>query len=256
MIDSATIVWRGLNKMRVLIVSDIHANIVALDAILAHSGDFQQIWSLGDLVGYGPEPNACIARLQEFPHLSICGNHDWGVLGRLDLSEFNSDARHANLWTRDILTASSRDYLNALPEVAVHGEFTLAHGSPRHPIWEYLFYATSAAVSFAHFETAICLVGHTHVPTIFRFSAETQICVAQPILDTPLPLSSPDRFIINPGGVGQPRDGDPRAAYAMLDTETRQLEHRRVVYDVSTTQAQMRHLGLPQRLIARLEYGW
>lgn len=242
--------------MRILIVSDIHANIVALDAVLEDAEPVTQVWSLGDVVGYGPEPNACIARLQECDHLAIAGNHDWGVLGRLDLGEFNSDARHANLWTRDQLTAASREYLEALPETATAGDITLAHGSPRHPIWEYLFYATSAAASFEHFEGVACLVGHTHVPVIFERSAETGQCLAQPIREEPLTLQGPQRYIVNPGGVGQPRDGDPRAAYALLDTETGWLTHRRVAYDVAATQAQMRRAGLPARLVARLAFGW
>jgi diadenosine tetraphosphatase ApaH/serine/threonine PP2A family protein phosphatase len=242
--------------MRVLVVSDVHANIVALDAVLEDAGPVDQTWSLGDIVGYGPEPNACIARLRDREHVAIAGNHDWGVLGKLDLAEFNNDARHANLWTRDQLAPASREYLEALPEMVAQGEFTLAHGSPRHPIWEYLFYATSAAVSFEHFEGPVCLVGHTHVPVVFELSAETQQCLAQPLLETPLAVGGPNRYIVNPGGVGQPRDGDPRAAYALFDTETRLLAHRRVAYDVEATQAQMRRAGLPARLISRLQFGW
>ncbi|MBC7235853.1 MAG: metallophosphoesterase family protein, partial [Chloroflexi bacterium] len=126
--------------MRILVLSDIHSNLVALEAVLAEVSAFDMIWSLGDVVGYGPRPNECIARLREFEHIAIAGNHDWGVLGKADLGMFNPDARQANLWNRAQLSESSRAYLEALPETRVEGDFTLAHGSPRKPIWEYLLY--------------------------------------------------------------------------------------------------------------------
>lgn len=244
--------------MRVLIVSDIHANIVAFDAVLEDAGSFDMIWSLGDIVGYGPEPNACIRRLLEYPQVSIAGNHDWAVLGKLSLAEFNSDARIACFWTREELSACSRDFLDTLPETYVWGDFTLAHGSPRHPIWEYLFYITVAEINFHHFETQVCLVGHTHMPVIFQQPHEEKegSCRVLAIPDEPLSLAGPERYIINPGGVGQPRDGDPRAAYALLDTQAMTLTFRRVEYDVALTQEQMRRAGLPPRLVARLSYGW
>ncbi len=246
--------------MRVLVITDVHANIVALDAILQEAGAFDVIWSLGDLVGYGPEPNACIERLCEFKHVAIPGNHDWGVLGLLDLSEFNHDARSANLWTREQLTDQNRAYLEGLPETSVQGDYTLAHGSPRHPIWEYLFYANTAKASFDHFDTLACLVGHTHVPVIFQLPEGGDECGVLPVGEGPLALRDATlrnaRYIINPGGVGQPRDGDPRAAFALLDTETSLFEHRRVEYDIAATQERMRALGLPPRLSARLSFGW
>jgi diadenosine tetraphosphatase ApaH/serine/threonine PP2A family protein phosphatase len=242
--------------MRVLVLTDVHANIVALDAVLDDAGPVDAVWSLGDVVGYGPEPNACIARLCERPHLAIGGNHDWGVLGRLDLDDFNPDARAATLWTRDQLTSASREYLEALPEVIVEGEYTLAHGSPRFPIWEYLFYTATACASFAHFGTRACLVGHTHVPVVFSQAEADAHCEALAISPEALALSPDSRYIVNAGGVGQPRDGDPRAAYAILDTDSQQLAHRRVAYDVTKTQDAMRRLGLPARLISRIEFGW
>ncbi len=242
--------------MRVLVVSDIHANIVAFEAVLEDAGPFDMIWSLGDIVGYGPEPNACISRLLEYPQLSIAGNHDWAVLGRLNLDEFNSDARLANLWTRENLSPCSRDFLEVLPETYLWGDFTLAHGSPRHPIWEYLFYITMAEVNFRHFESQVCFVGHTHVPVIFQKFPEGEGCQVLAIPDEPLSLAGPARYIINPGSVGQPRDGDPRAAYAVLDTEAMTLSFQRAPYDIERTQKAMRRAGLPPRLIARLSYGW
>ncbi|HHX63432.1 MAG TPA: metallophosphoesterase family protein [Chloroflexi bacterium] len=243
--------------MRVLVVSDIHSNLVALDAVLQDAGPFDVIWSLGDVVGYGPQPNECIERLQEYPHVAIAGNHDWGVLGKLDLEQFNNDARLANLWNRDVLRPASREYLEALPITHTEGGVTLAHGSPRHPIWEYLLYASLAKVSFKHFDTSLCLVGHSHVPVVFRDLPDRDTCeVLPPADEAPAQLEEGQRYIINPGSVGQPRDGDPRAAYLMLDLESGVYEHRRVTYDISATQERMRQADLPRRLITRLNMGW
>jgi diadenosine tetraphosphatase ApaH/serine/threonine PP2A family protein phosphatase len=241
--------------MRVLVVSDIHSNYAALQAVLDDAGAWDIIWSLGDIVGYGPEPNECIARLNEYPHLAIPGNHDWGVLGKIDLADFNAEARLANLWTREKLTAGSRAYLEALPETRVEGDVTLAHGSPRRPIWEYLIYEGDARTNFKYFRTTLCLVGHTHVPVKFRYDAETDDCEAE-APDEGGTLLGPARYIINPGSVGQPRDGDPRAAYMFIDTDRGSVEHRRVTYEITATQKKMRSAGLPNHLVARLDVGW
>jgi len=242
--------------MHILILSDIHANLAALEAVLAHAGQYDVLWLLGDIVGYGPDPNACIECLAAREHVAIAGNHDWAVLGKVDLAEFNGDARQANLWTQEQLTPSSLAYLEALPEMRVRDGFTLAHGSPRAPIWEYLIYSNVAKASFAHLTTPICLVGHTHLPVIFRDVPGTPQCQAvHPPEDTPLILDD-EHYIINPGSVGQPRDGDARAAYAVLDTETHTIIYRRVAYDIAETQQKMRAVGLPRRNIERLSVGW
>lgn len=241
--------------MRYLIISDIHANLVALEAVLADAQEFDQVWCLGDLVGYGPNPNECVERMQDFPHISLAGNHDWAALGKLDLRSFNTDAREANLWTQAELKPSVREYLQSLPTYLVKDSFYLAHASPREPVWEYILDASVAYANFAHFQTPVCLVGHTHIPIIFELDEQQQRC------DTwipPLPESMPlgtRRMIINPGSVGQPRDGDPRASYAILDTELGQWSFRRIAYPVEITQERMRARGLPRRLIERLELG-
>lgn len=242
--------------MRVLVLSDIHANLDALNAVLADAGGFDIIWSLGDIVGYGPEPNQCVARLSEYEHLAIVGNHDWAALAKLDLGVFTSDARQSILWTREQLTPKSRAYLEALPKNIVQGDFTLAHGSPRHPIWEYLISASAAKANFSYYETSICLVGHTHVPALFRHLPDSGQCQ---VLRLParMPIGLDDKcYIINPGAVGQPRDGDPRAAYLLLDTESRTIECRRVGYDVAEAQRKMRAIDLPARNSVRLVFGW
>lgn len=243
--------------MRCLVLSDIHSNLEAFETVLDHAGAVDQIWCLGDVVGYGPDPNGCVELLRARSHLCIAGNHDWATLGKLDLRDFNPDAREANLWNRNALTPSNLEYLENLPERLVEGSFTLSHGSPRHPIWEYILYPSTAEVNFDFFETPYCLVGHTHTPVIFQ-QIEDKGPHAQEILpstDQPL-LLGPERLILNPGSVGQPRDGDPRASYILLDTEAMTIEYRRVSYPVEKTQAKMLQHGLPARLVLRLGYGW
>jgi len=238
-----------------LIISDIHANLAALEAVLADAPAFDEVWCLGDLVGYGPNPNECIERVQDFSHLSLAGNHDWAVLGRLDLNNFNTEARIANTWTQSELTPVAREYLIGLPTHMEKDSFYLVHASPREPVWEYILDAKLAYANFAHFSTPICLVGHTHIPIVFELDEEQQCCETLiPPLPNPLALG-PRRLILNPGSVGQPRDGDPRASYAMLDTERMTWELHRVAYPVEITQERMRARGLPRRLIERLDMG-
>jgi predicted phosphodiesterase len=246
--------------MRCLVISDIHANLAAFETVLDDAGEFDVIWCLGDMVGYGPDPNECIERLRALPHLCIAGNHDWAVLGRVDIEDFNPDAQRASLWTREHLTPDSLAYLESLPVSLVEEEeFTLVHGSPRQPIWEYILYPSIATPNFAHFSTRFCFVGHTHAPAIFRYRQnEHGIPTCQSVgvhYAAPTPLGDA-RLIINPGSVGQPRDGDARASYAILDTDTLTLEYRRIYYPVGETQARMGAANLPDRLITRLAYGW
>ena len=242
--------------MRALVVSDVHSNLEALRAVLDDAGPIDELWCLGDIVGYGPEPGACIELIRSYEHVAIPGNHDWGVLGRLDLADFNSDARQANLWTRDRLQAEERRYLEELEQTLVLGHITLAHGSPRYPIWEYLLYASTASLNLAHFDTRVCLVGHTHVPVLFSAEEDDTRVEAYALEEgRPIALES-GRHILNPGSVGQPRDGDPRASYMLVDPEAMTFELRRVTYPVARTQERMRELALPPRLITRLELGW
>jgi len=238
-----------------LIISDIHANMAALEAVLADAPPFDEIWCLGDLVGYGPDPNECVARLQDFPHISLAGNHDWAALGKLDLRSFNLDAREANRWTQAQLTPAVREYLSKLQPCLERDGFYLAHASPREPVWEYILDDNLAYANFAHFSTSVCLVGHTHIPIIFRLFELQRTCQAQTSpFSGPVALG-PHRMIINPGSVGQPRDGNEQASYAMLDTENMTWTFHRVPYPVEITQERMRARGLPRRLIERLELG-
>ncbi len=244
--------------MRYLMISDIHANLAAFEAVLGSAGDFDKIWCLGDLVGYGPSPNECIEKLNQFNHICVAGNHDWAVLGRLDLEDFNHDAQQACQWTQEQLTPDNRAYLESLPTTLIEEGFTLVHGSPRQPVWEYVLYPSVARPNFNHFGTQFCFIGHTHVPIIFQLVHMEfgEFCeLVQPSLEGPIPLGE-HRLIINPGSVGQPRNGDPRASYAILDIEHLTIEYRRVSYAVEETQDRMEKFRLPMRLISRLSFGW
>lgn len=241
--------------MRVLIIADIHANLVALETVVRDAGPVDTIWCLGDVVGYGPRPNECSAWVEEHAAITVVGNHDWACLGRLDLDEFNDVAHAATLWTISQLTPHTNTWLDSLPNRSIEGEHTLVHGSPRHPVWEYILRPATAAANYAYFDTAICFVGHTHVPVVYRDDLARR---GEAFYD--LPYNEPvgltkGRYLVNPGSVGQPRDGDPRAAYALYDPETRQIEFRRVAYDIAETQRQMTAEGLPSALATRLALG-
>jgi predicted phosphodiesterase len=252
--------------MRVLIISDIHANLAALEAVLAHAvlsqnGHFDAVWCLGDIVGYGPNPNECVERIRNLPNLAcLMGNHDKAVLDETSIEVFNADARAALFWTRSVATPETLAFLRALPEIGHVGHFTLVHGSPRQPIWEYILDRSVAQEVLATSESPYCLVGHTHVPVVYGMVAPENVCfVEAPDYIHPRKLhpgAQAERLIINPGSVGQPRDNNANAAYALLDTEKQEWEFCRVFYNVELTQNRMRNIGLPTRLITRLAYGW
>ncbi len=242
--------------MRVLIISDIHANLTALEAVLTEAGAIDAVWCLGDLVGYGPDPNLCVERVQNLPGLvCIIGNHDAAALDQIDVSAFNPEARQAISWTQQALTANSIAFLHSLKETATVGDVTLAHGSPRQPIWEYLLDTRTATINFDYFQTPFCFVGHTHLPVLYYLPDDARaarLLVPDNFTQTTLA----PRAIINPGSVGQPRDRDARAAYAMYDTEQATWEFRRIAYDIPVVQDRMRRAGLPDRHIQRLASGW
>lgn len=241
--------------MRVAVLSDIHANLVALRAVLERAGAVDAIWSLGDTVGYGPEPDGCVNELRARRAVAVAGNHDWAAVGKLSTRDFNPFAAEAVQWTERRITAETREYLLSLPQRRTQGEYTLVHGSPRDPIWEYVLDDATAAENFAHFRTRSCLIGHTHVPSYFVLAAgEVEIAYARP--GTALDLDRPGaRYILNPGSVGQPRDRDPDASFLLLDTDAARAEWRRVSYDIAATQTEMATLGLPGPLIERLAEG-
>jgi diadenosine tetraphosphatase ApaH/serine/threonine PP2A family protein phosphatase len=239
----------------VAVLSDIHSNLVALDAVLESIGRVDAIWHLGDVVGYGPWPDEVVDRLREVGAIGVKGNHDDAACGGASVERFNPTARRAAEWTRDRISASTRRHLLQLPEtLAPEGTpFTLAHGSPRDPLFEYVFSRAAAEANLAAFSTPFCLVGHTHVPLVFR-EDPGGMRVLEPRPGTTLHLDE-RRAILNPGSVGQPRDGDPEASYLMLDTAAATATWRRVAYDVAATQAAIRAAGLPSQLAGRLAVG-
>ena len=242
--------------MKALIASDIHSNLEALESVLEDAesrGGFDQIWSLGDLVGYGPDPSACIELIRKYDHQSVAGNHDLACIGELSLEAFNSHAAEANRWTATQLTEEEFAFLRSLPLKLEIDEFTVVHGSPRDPVWEYVISVAAAVATFFHFGTQRCLVGHSHIPFICRPTEDGAAFLEFP-LDTPIALGN-DRMIINPGGVGQPRDSDPRASYALYDSEAGTVTHHRTEYDVPKTQEKMKRAALPEFLAQRLAYG-
>ncbi len=244
---------------RVLILSDIHANLPALDAVLEDaSGDYEAVWCLGDTVGYGPWPDECVKRIQELDAATVIGNHDWAALGRMDVEDFNPEARRAVLWTADHLSEESKAWLGALPSRPVEAEgYTLTHASPRDPIWEYVIYpavalptSPTSTLAAAWSVTRTCPRIHVVGP------GEKKSTMLAPLYGERMQLKETARAILNPGSVGQPRDNDRKAAYALLDTELGLWEPRRVEYNIEQTQHGMRLAGLPERLINRLAFGW
>jgi len=263
--------------MRVLIISDIHANFVALETVMSDAaGRYDTVWCLGDVVGYGPAPNECVDLVEAEADLCVVGNHDWAVLGHpdLDIGHFNPLARAAVEWTQGQLSEKSHNYLTSLPAEPLEPEgadgILVTHASPREPVSEYIQSPEVALENFSYFETKMCLVGHTHRPAIFhwqlrkiysRRGRRNGIPVTVDYLRpyegqcVRLELTELQRLILNPGSVGQPRDNDPRAAYALLDLEALTWEQRRVAYPIDLTQSQMRAAELPRRLIDRLTFG-
>ncbi len=243
--------------MRYAIVSDIHANLEAFTAVLEDiekRGGVQKIFCLGDIVDYGPNPHECIELLRLRDHIAVSGNHDLAAIGKMDTTDFYLDAVAANLWTSRQLTPTDIGYLQGLPSVIDLADFTLVHASPRDPAWEYVTSPEVAGENLPYFKSPFCLVGHTHKPVIFRYQEDGGCSRDQFPEDTELALGQ-DRLMLNPGGVGQPRDGDPRASYAIYDNESMVVRLYRVVYDIAATQAKMLKCGLPVGLISRLSYG-
>jgi diadenosine tetraphosphatase ApaH/serine/threonine PP2A family protein phosphatase len=239
--------------MRLAVLSDIHSNLAALEAVRGDMPAVDEVWVLGDVVGYGPQPNEVISALQAMGARTVLGNHDGAAIGIVDTNDFNPDAAEAIAWTAGVIDANTRAYLASLPEMRCEGELTAVHGSPRDPIWEYIVSPRVAAANLDSFKSRHCLFGHTHQPVIFR-ADDGRIEIVTATDDSPVAIDS-QRSLINPGSVGQPRDGNPHAAYLVLDTESRQVEFRRVAYDVDLTQRLMRAAGLPPRLAERLAYG-
>jgi diadenosine tetraphosphatase ApaH/serine/threonine PP2A family protein phosphatase len=238
---------------RVLIVTDIHGNRDALDAVVADAGAADRIWCLGDIVGYGPEPSACLAWVREHCEIVLSGNHDYAVFDPAVTQDFNPNAAAAAEWTRAQLSPADVEYLRSLPSMVEREGVTLAHGSPADPIWTYILSVIDAHEAFASFAGPCCFVGHTHVAACYVQDRESTVRLP---IDNDVPLALDEaRYIVNPGSVGQPRDRDPRAAYLWYDPGTATVVWKRVRYDIARAQAKIRAAGLPERLAARLALG-
>lgn len=236
--------------MKLAVFSDIHSNIEALDRVLEKISleNVDGIICCGDIVGYGPEPNECIEKIKRLKDLKIvAGNHDRAVAGLFDVNWFNDNAKTAILWTVSRITEKNKDFLKDLPEKIVEENFTAVHGSPGEPISEYLIKPSDMQENLKFFETQMCFIGHSHYP--FVYTNEKNITKLQE--NEPIKIVS--KSIINPGSVGQPRDGDNRACFLIL--EGNEITFHRVEYDIEKVQNKMREKFLPESLIMRLSYG-
>jgi len=239
--------------MRVAVLSDIHSNLVALDAVLTAAGPVDAVWQLGDVVGYGPDPDGVVARLREVGATGVRGNHDAAAVGGSEIDWFNPDARRAMEWTRNAVSAETAGWLGALPERRILDGSELVHGSPREPLWEYVTSVASATANLAVLQRPIGFHGHTNIPIAF-VEDEGRVGPVEPTDGSTLELGG-RRALLNPGSVGQPRDGDARASFAIYEVETERLSWHRVGYDVEAVQAAMHDAGLPPSLVARLSFG-
>jgi len=248
--------------MRIAVLSDIHANLIALEAVLAEVDALSPdaMWCLGDTVGYGPEPQACAELIAVIGDQCLAGNHDLAVTGQLSLDKFNAVATEAALWQREHIRPEIIEWLRELPGRQKVEEVTLAHASPRDPVWEYITVEEIAGANSDHFQTQLCLVGHSHQAVGWRLNEggwwgwgrvqKTQVPAGKT-----LSLGEEDRWILNPGSVGQPRDGDPRASFALLDSQALTWTWHRVEYDIDAVAAAIDTAGLPDFLGRRLYQG-
>jgi diadenosine tetraphosphatase ApaH/serine/threonine PP2A family protein phosphatase len=242
--------------VRIAITSDIHANLVALEAVLEHAGEIDAVWNMGDGVGYGPQPGECIARLRDAGAVWVAGNHERAATGAISTDDFNPAAAAAAQWTANRLTDDEKAFLDALPETRLEGDFTLVHGTLRWPIWEYLVDFETARAHLSLQQTPFGFVGHTHIPMqVTELPDDRQGCELHRLADGDVVALGESHLVLNPGSVGQPRDGDKRASYGLLDTDARTFTLHRVDYDIAGTQKLMEEADLPNWLIERLAIG-
>ncbi|HZR92084.1 MAG TPA: metallophosphoesterase family protein [Gaiellaceae bacterium] len=241
--------------MRVAVISDIHGNLHALEASLAaiRRERPDEIWCLGDLVGYGARPNECCLTVEEQAGVCLAGNHDLGVRGDVDLDSFSPDAAAAARWTRQVLGGGARAFLARLSPLGEASGVQLFHGSPRDPVWEYVLTEEAARAALEETTASIVLVGHSHVPLALQLD-DGRLEGGHAPGGTTLDLRQ-GRWLLNPGSIGQPRDGDPRAAHLLLDLDGRRAAFVRSEYPVERTQAEIRAAGLPELLAERLAGG-
>ena len=239
--------------MRYAIISDIHANFDAFETVLKDidSSQIDRTVCLGDVVGYGAQPRECIAALREREILTIAGNHDYAAIGKTNINYFNAYAKEATLWTRKVCSEEDKGWLKGLSLVEYLEDFTMVHGTLYAPeLFDYILTTYDAYLSLQLLESSVCFLGHSHVP--INFVWEEMISFNY---DRDIALKPNVKMLVNVGSVGQPRDGDPRAAYAVYDTESGLLRHVRVTYDVEAAQSKILAAGLPPFLASRLAAG-
>jgi diadenosine tetraphosphatase ApaH/serine/threonine PP2A family protein phosphatase len=241
--------------MSIVILSDIHSNLESFEAVLKDSAHelVDQVLFLGDIVGYGADPDRCIEILRGLTTTTVAGNHDWAAVGLTDTGYFNPVARAAVEWTADVITSDHAFFLRALPLRMSLPGMLLVHATPHQPeVWDYIFSVDDASTCFKHFDQQLCFTGHSHTPVTFMQDSEGNISV---VADSTFTLRESYRYLVNVGSVGQPRDGDPRAAYGIYKPEEASFTLRRVPYDIRRAQEKIRAAGLPPFLAARLAEG-
>lgn len=242
--------------MRALILSDIHSNLVALEAVMEDAerrGEFDITWCLGDTVGYGPDPGPCLKLLRGHALLAVAGNHDYAAVGKMGVEDFNYAAKAAVQFTTAQLSDEESQFLAELPLVVLSEPFTLVHGTLRDPLLEYLLDQGTAQATLEMLTTRYCLVGHSDLAFLYR-ADQSPAEFFDFTVDEDYSLDG-EPWIINPGSVGQPRDRDPRPNYALYDSQKETIQRHRVVYDIQATQEKMRGAKLPQYLVERIAHG-
>ncbi len=242
--------------MKVAVISDIHANRQAFEATLeaVADSDAAELWCLGDLVGYGADPDACVALAREHVAVCLAGNHDLAVTGEIPLDEFSRGASLAAQWTREVIDPHNLEFLAGLRPEGEEGAIGLYHASPRDPVWEYVLSALLAELCLDRQPHRVCLVGHSHVALSF-VRREGELATGEPRREgTQLDIAAGE-WLLNPGSVGQPRDGDPRASWLLIDLDDLTASFKRTDYDIAGAAAAIRAARLPDSLAERLEYG-
>lgn len=243
--------------MLVAVVSDIHANLQAFEAVLAdaRAREVEETWCLGDVVGYGGDPDACVALAAEHCDVLLAGNHDLAATGAIAIDDFSPRARLSAEWTGSVLNQRSHAVLAPLTSAAVRAGAGLYHGSPRHPVWEYVITPALADLCLDSADERVCFVGHSHIAAAYaRLSGRPAVGVRD-VRGGAVSDAGGGRWLVNPGSVGQPRDGDARAAWLTVDTDSWELRWERTAYDIQAAQRAIRTAGLPESLADRLQYG-
>jgi predicted phosphodiesterase len=243
--------------LRVAVITDIHANRHAFEAVLAEIDreGAEQVWCLGDLVGYGAEPDACVELARDRAAVCLAGNHDLAVTGALGIDEFSRGAAISAKWTREVIDERNLAFLRELDPAGEQDGIGLYHGSPRDPVWEYVLSARLAELCLDAADQRVSLIGHSHIAVAFARGGPEEDAFVAPAGAGASADVAEGEWLLNPGSVGQPRDGDARAAWLMLDTSAERAEWRRTEYDIAGAAAAIRAAGLPDSLAERLGYG-